>query len=66
MALLLDRVTLAPPEGAAAIKVTVQLADPGAATVPGEQFKDEGGTATVKVMVADCRWLLSVAVTLAI
>ncbi len=42
----------------------VQLADPGAATVPGEQVKDEGTTTTVKLTVADCCTPLSVAVTL--
>jgi hypothetical protein len=66
LVLLLDRATLAPPRGAGAVKVMVQLADPGAATVPGEQFKDEGVTATVKVMAADICWVLSVAVTVAV
>jgi hypothetical protein len=65
LVLLLDRVTLAPPRGAGADKVTVQLADPGAATVPGEHVNDEGVTATVKLMAADSCWPLSVAVTLA-
>ena len=66
LALLLDSVTLAPPEGAGADKVTVQLAVPGAATLDGEQFTDEGRTATVKLRVAACCWLFSVAVTLAL
>jgi hypothetical protein len=65
-ALLLERVTLAPPEGAGAVKVIVQFADPGAATVPGEQVKDEGSTATVKLTVAERCTLLSVAVTVAV
>ena len=66
LVLPLDRVTLAPPRGAGADNVTVQLADPGAATVPGEQFNDEGTTVTVKVIAADSCWPLSVAVTLAV
>jgi hypothetical protein len=66
LVLPLDRVTLAPPRGAGADNVTVQLADPGAATVAGEQFNDEGTTVTVKVIAADSCWPLSVAVTLAV
>ena len=66
LALLLDRATPAPPEGAGAVNVIVQLADPGAATVPGEQVKDEGKTTTVKLTVADCCCPLSVAVTVAL
>ncbi len=54
--------TVAPVDGAAADKVIVQLEDPGAAIVPGEQVKDDG-TTTIKLTVADCCWLLSVAVT---
>ena len=65
LVLLLDRVTLAPLRGAGADNVTVQLADPGAATVLGEHVNDEGVTVTVKVIVADSCWPLSVAVTLA-
>ena len=38
LALLLDSVTVA-PEGAAAVKVTVQLEVPGAFTVAGEQLR---------------------------
>ena len=34
--------------------------------MPGEQVKDEGNTATVKLTVADCCWPLSVAVTLSL
>ena len=66
LALLLDKATTAPPEGAGPDKVIVQLAVPGAATVPGEQVKDEGTTATVKLTVVDCCWPLSVAVTVAL
>ena len=52
LALLLDRATVAPPEGAGAVSVTVQLDVPGAFTVPGEQLKLLGCTVTVKEMVA--------------
>jgi hypothetical protein len=64
LALLLESATLAPPAGAAADNVIVQLDDPGAVTVPGEQVTDDGTTATVKLIVAACCWPLSVAVTL--
>jgi hypothetical protein len=66
LVLLLDKAISAPPDGAGAVKVIVQLADPGAATVPGEQVKDEGKTATVKLIVADCWWPFRVAVTMAL
>ncbi len=56
--------TTAPPDGAGAVRVIVQLADPGPVTVPGEQVKDEGKTAMLKPTVADCCWPLSEAVTL--
>ena len=39
LALLLDSATEAPPEGAAAVRVTVQLEVPGAFTVEGEQLR---------------------------
>ena len=52
LALLLDRATVAPPEGAGAVRVTVQLDVPGAFTVLGEQLKLLGCTVAVKVMVA--------------
>ena len=42
LALLLERVTLAPPVGAAAVNVTVQVDVPGALTVAGEQFREVG------------------------
>ena len=63
--LLLDRVRLAPPDGAGADKVTVKLAEPGAMTVLGEQFKDAGRTVTVRLRVADCCRLPTMAVRLA-
>ena len=52
LALLLDRVTVAPPPGAGAVRVTVQLEVPGAFTVAGEQLKLLGCTVMVKDMVA--------------
>jgi hypothetical protein len=42
LALLLDRVTVEPLAGAAAVSVTVQLEVPGAFTVAGEQLKLAG------------------------
>ena len=62
--LLLDNETLAPPNGAAADKLIVQLADPGAVTVPGEHVNDVGTTGIVKPTVADCCWPFNAAVTL--
>lgn len=40
--LLLERATVAPPEGAGADRVTVQLEEPGAITVAGEQLSALG------------------------
>jgi hypothetical protein len=56
LALLLDSVTVAPPEGAVVVNVTVQLEVPGAFTVAGEQLKLPGWTVIVKAMVVD--WLM--------
>ena len=56
LALLLERVTMAPPVGATVVSVTVQLEVPGAFTVAGEQLKLPGCKVTVKAMVAD--WLM--------
>ena len=39
LVLLLLSATAKPPVGATALNVTVQAEDPGAFTVPGEQFK---------------------------
>jgi hypothetical protein len=64
LVLLLDSVMLAPPAGAGADNVSVQLDDPGAVTVPGEHVTDDGTTAMVKLIVAACCWPLRVAVTL--
>lgn len=64
--MLLDKVMTAPPEGAGAVNVIVQLALPGAGTGPGVQVKEEGKTSAVKLTVADCCWPLSVAVTVAL
>ncbi len=52
LALLLDKITVAPPAGAAAVIVTVQLELPGAFTVAGEQFRLLGCVVTVNAMVA--------------
>jgi hypothetical protein len=53
LALLLDSVTVAPPAGATAVSVTVQLEVPGAFTVVGEQLKLLGCAVTVSAMVVD-------------
>jgi hypothetical protein len=53
LALLLDKVTVEPPAGAAAVRLTVQLDVPGAFTVAGEQLKLLGCTVTVNAIVAD-------------
>ena len=42
LALLLDSATVAPLEGAGAVRVTVQLDVPGAFTLAGEQFRPLG------------------------
>ena len=63
--MLLASVTVAPPEGAGPDKVTVQLEEPGATTVDGEQLRELGWTFTVRLRVADWLWPLSVAVTVA-
>jgi hypothetical protein len=53
LALLLDNVTVEPPAGAAAVKVTVQVEAPGAFTVAGEQLKLPGCVVTVNATVAE-------------
>jgi hypothetical protein len=53
LALLLDRVTVEPPAGAAAVRLTIQLEVPGAFTVAGEQLRLLGWTVTVNAIVAD-------------
>jgi hypothetical protein len=63
--LLLASATVAPPLGAGADKVTVQLEEPGAFTVPGEQLSELGWTFTVRLRVAARLWPLRVAVTVA-
>ena len=65
LALLLASATVAPPLGAAADKVTVQLEEPGATTVDGAQLSAPGWTLTVRLRVADWLWPLRVAVTVA-
>ena len=52
LALLLDRATVEPPAGAAAVRVTVQVEVPGAFTDAGEQLKEPGWAVTVNAMVA--------------
>ena len=54
MVLLLDNATTEPPAGAAALRVTVQAAEPGAVTLDGvhEMADSDGWTAAVKVMAA--------------
>ncbi len=64
LVLLLDRAMSSPLNRAVPDKVIVQLADPGAVTVPGEHVNADGTTGTVKPTVADCCWPLSAAVTL--
>ena len=64
--MLLDSATVTPPVGAGADNVTVQLELPGAETVPGEQFKLQGTTTTLRLTVAVWVWLFSVAVMVAV
>ena len=52
LALLLDKATVDPPEGAGADSVTVQVEIPGAFTVPGEQLRLLGTTRTVRLTLA--------------
>ena len=65
LVLLLASATVAPPLGADADKVTVQLEEPGATTVDGEQLSEPGWTFTVRLRVAARLWPLRVAVTVA-
>ena len=64
--LLLDRATVAPPEGAGAESVTVQEEVPGALTVPGEQLRPLGTTGAVRPTMAVWFWPFSVAVIVAV
>jgi hypothetical protein len=54
LALSLDSAMVAPPAGAGAVNVIVQLADPGVVTVAGEQVNSEGTMAAVKLIAAAC------------
>jgi hypothetical protein len=64
---LLVRVTFRPPDGAAAVRLTVQVDVPGAFTLAGEQLRALiwAPVVKVKLKVADALWPLSVAVTVA-
>ena len=62
LVLLLESATVAPPEGAAADNVTVQVELPGAVTVPGEQLRLLGTTVTVRMTLTNWLWPFSVAV----
>ena len=53
LALSLERVMVAPPEGAAAVRVRVQVAVPGAFTVAGEQLKLLSCTVAARLSVVD-------------
>ena len=64
--LLLDSATVAPPEGAGAESVTVQLEVPGALTVPGEQLRLPGTTVTLRLTEAVWFWPFRVAVIVAV
>jgi hypothetical protein len=65
LALLLARVALRPPEGAAVVRLTVQAAVPGAVTLAGEQFNASICT-PIKLSFADTLWPLRLAVTVGV
>ena len=65
LALLLERAIVAPPEGAAAVRVTVQVAVPGAFTVAGEQLRLLTCAGATRLNVTAWLWPLRVAVTAA-
>jgi hypothetical protein len=62
LALLLERAMVAPPDGAAAVRTTVQVAVPGAFTVAGEQLKLLSWAGATRLSVAGWLWPLRVAV----
>ena len=66
LALLLERATIAPPEGAAAVKLTVQVALPGALTVAGKQLTLLSWVAAARLSVAGWLWPLRLAVMVAL
>jgi hypothetical protein len=59
------RVTIAPPAGAGALRVTVQVALPGAGREAGEQVRVAGLTVAVNAVTADRVVPFRVAVTVA-
>jgi hypothetical protein len=54
LALLLERAIVTPPAGAAAVSRIVQVEEPGAFTVAGEQVMEPGCTGTVRPIDVDC------------
>ena len=62
VALLLDSATTSPPDGAAALRLTVQLAKPGAMIFEVEQDTElsEGGPCSAKDMVRTTAPVLAV------
>jgi len=65
LALSLERAMVAPPESAAAVRVTVQVAFPGAFTVAGEQLRLLIWAGATRLSVAGWLWPLRVAVMVA-
>ena len=64
--LLLVSVTLAPPEGAAPLSVTVQVLDAFCPSVVGLQASEDTTTGATRAIVALAELLLYVAVTVAL
>jgi hypothetical protein len=65
-ALLLDTVTVAPPEGAVCVSVTVQLLTPLCPRLVGLQVTPDTSTGANKLIAAVCKLAPSVAVTVAL
>ena len=64
--LVLDRVTIAPPEGAALVRVTVQTLEELGPRLVGLQASEETRTGATRLMVALAEVLLYVAVIVAL